>query len=91
MSRIVSFGMGMGALAAFLAAAPTLALAKHHHVPPLYYAPPGTSPNGPPPALLYPQPQSSAATQRLPHVQSQVPVGRAQPGVTPYEMLPNKP
>lgn len=90
MSRIVSFWMGAAVVAASLAAAPTLALARPHHFVP-YYSQPWTNPNGPPPQLLYPQPRSSASTDRLPHVQSQVPVGRAQPGVTPYEMLPNKP
>ena len=83
------------AIAAVLAlAAPTVALARGHHRvhPPI--RPELTQPvvpQAPPPWLLYPQPKSSATTDRLPHVRSQVPVGRAGPGVTPYEMLPNKP
>ena len=72
------------------ASATTTALARHRPVVPLYD--PNLPQNiGPPPWVLYPQPRSTAATDHLPKAYSQVPLGRAVPGVTPYEMLPNKP
>ncbi|HVV92857.1 MAG TPA: hypothetical protein VHD15_05510 [Hyphomicrobiales bacterium] len=77
--------------AAMAAAAPALAR-KHPSQPTILEPDLETLPYGlnPPPQTLYPQPRSTA-TQPLPRVHSQVPVGRAQPGVTPYELLPNHP
>jgi len=83
---MVAAGAGLAMLAA-----PTLALARHY---PWRAVPDINQPGqtlSPPPSMLYPQQRSTASTDRLPRVESQVPLGTAVPGVTPYEMLPNKP
>jgi hypothetical protein len=78
-------------VAAVAFAAPASAKDRHHRRPTLQ-PDIATMPYGmaPPPQMLYPAPQSTA-TVPLPQVRSQVPVGRAGPGVTPYELLPNRP
>lgn len=92
----MTIGVGRLCAAVMLAAlvgAAGPALARNHHPKPSLLPPdPGTVPYGigPPPDTLYPR-ASSTATAPLPQVRSQVPVGRARPGVTPYELLTNRP
>jgi hypothetical protein len=90
---LVSRALAAIVLAAALGAAAPAVARKHHPTEPTLLAPDvETMPFGmnPPPQTLYPQPRSTA-TAPLPQVHSQVPVGRVQPGVTPYELLPNHP
>jgi hypothetical protein len=94
MSQFVRSTLGVAALAVVLVATPGLALAHSHHwrrVPANVVPPIETL--SPPPQMLYPPAKSSAYSdaKRQTRPQSQVPLGYAVPGVTPYEMLPNKP
>ena len=91
-TALVSRALAAAVLAVALGSAAP-ALARNHHPKPTLLPPNvETLPYGmnPPPQTLYPRPRSTATTP-LPRVRSQVPVGRAEPGVTPYEMLPNRP
>jgi hypothetical protein len=93
MSHFPHVPVRIAALAVALAVVPTLAQARHHwRAPPSDVVRPLETLT-PPPQMFYPQPHSSAYgdANRQVHPRSQVPLGQAGPGVTPYEMLPNKP